>query len=76
MRNFWIEVQIDGRATPLRGGPISKDGGFSITVYMKQKGESVEAMTVTGQVTRDGDLLIKASSDIGDNSAIVVWGEH
>jgi hypothetical protein len=33
VRNFWVEVTIDGRSAPIASGPVAKDGGFSLTVY-------------------------------------------
>jgi len=38
VRNWWIEADVDGRKTPLSGGPRSKDGGFQLTIYQRVKG--------------------------------------
>lgn len=38
VRNFWLDADIDGRATMLGGGPRSKDGGMDITVYQRNEG--------------------------------------
>jgi len=35
MRDFWIEVEIDGRKTKLRGGPRSNGGWMEIRIYAK-----------------------------------------
>ena len=49
MRNFWIEVKIDGRKTILKGGPESKTGGFELTLYQRDKGKSVKSLEITGR---------------------------
>jgi hypothetical protein len=47
MRDFWIEVDIDGRRTKLRGGPRSKGGEMSLTIYAKNThNESEEILHV------------------------------
>jgi len=38
VRNFWVECFIDGRETPLRGGPRTKDGGMSINLFVRDRG--------------------------------------
>jgi hypothetical protein len=53
--NFWTEAKIDGRGTPLSGGPRSADGGFSEVIYVRDRGDSRKALTVFGEV--DGELL-------------------
>lgn len=58
-RNFWIEANIDGRKTDLRGGPRSKDGGFDMTIYIRDAGGIVNAITVLGR-ERDGRLSLTA----------------
>lgn len=39
VRNFWIEANVDGRETPVSGGPRSKDGGFELSVKIRNCGE-------------------------------------
>jgi hypothetical protein len=58
MENFWIETEIDGRKTPLRGGPRGKHGGFFQTIYIKDRGESREVVTIHGHATGDGRLVL------------------
>ena len=38
VRNFWVEADIDGRATELAGGPRNKNGGMTICLYMREDG--------------------------------------
>ena len=48
--NFWIETEIDGRRTTDATGPRAKDGGFVTTVYVRNLGESVEALVIKGEM--------------------------
>jgi len=61
MRNFWIEAYIDGRKTMLQGGPRSKDGGFNLQIFMRDQGNSVSVLCVTGRAI--GNELILETSD-------------
>jgi len=56
MRNFYVRGKVDGRKTPIAGGPRNKHGGMVITLYQKEKGESVEILNVTSAVLPDGKL--------------------
>ena len=46
MRNFWIDADIDGRATMLSGGPRRKDGGMNIAIRMRDEGRSVVGCSI------------------------------
>ena len=56
MRNFYMKAKVHGRKTSITGGPRRKDGGMFITLYQKEKGESVEILSVTSSVLPDGKL--------------------
>lgn len=58
LRNFWIELDVDGRKTPIATGPSRKDGGFSLDVHMRYHGDSLHVLTVEGQVDPDGALRL------------------
>ncbi len=65
-RNFWVECNIDGRATKLEGGPRSKDGGFNLTIYQRDEGAIKEAITITGyKRTCDDVLMLRVVSSDG-----------
>ncbi len=57
VRNFWLELDVDGKRTRVETGPQSKDGGFSLDVKMRDEGGIVRAALLTGyyaqQVRRD-----------------------
>ena len=56
MRNFYMNAKVDGRKTPITGGPRNKDGAMFITLYQKEKGESVEILKVVSSVLPNGKL--------------------
>lgn len=60
VRNFWIEARIDGKKTPIATGPRRKDGGFSMTIYMRNEGGVETAVRVYGSA-RFGDGSLELS---------------
>ena len=56
MRNFYMKSGVDGRKTPITGGPRSKDGSMYIILFQKEKGESVEILSVLSTVLPNGNL--------------------
>lgn len=65
VRNFWIELSVDGSATRVETGPRSKDGGFSLVVLMRDDGGIVRALEVNGRTLSDGSLRLEATSKGG-----------
>ena len=58
VRNFWLDALIDGRRSRLASGPRSKDGGFILDIYMRDRGSvPAEPLRVHGQC-RDGRLSV------------------
>jgi hypothetical protein len=58
VRNFWAEVRADGKDTPVATGPVSADGGISVTIFQRDKGAVVRAVGIVGQVDNDGALTL------------------
>lgn len=58
-RNFWIEWRIDGMRNPISSGPQSKDGGFSLTIFQRQRGAIRKALEVHGLVRDSGHLRLE-----------------
>ena len=48
VRNFWIDLEVDGR-TRVQTGPREKDGGFTSTIYIRDKGSVQAALHVRGR---------------------------
>lgn len=57
VRNFWIDLSVDGRASSVETGPRSKDGGFSMTIYQRDEGDIVTAAKISGLARSDGSLI-------------------
>lgn len=57
VRNFWLELSVDGRKSRIETGPVRKDGGFELTVKMRQKGGIINAAVLRGYVENAGDTL-------------------
>lgn len=51
IRNFWIEMKIDGKKTPITTGP--KNGGIEIVVYMRNKKTVEKVLEIKGNEVRD-----------------------
>ena len=55
-RNFWVDLHIDGRSSNLAGGPVSKDGDISGTIYVRNNGGVVKGLEIWGHAKKDGTL--------------------
>lgn len=60
MRSFYVEAEIEGRATNLSGGPKSKTGTQEVRVSQRDKGESVTAFKLvsTSHTDESGKLIL------------------
>lgn len=58
VRNWWIELEIDGRTTRLEGGPRSKNGGFRLTIHQRTDGISERAFSAYGNAFENGTLSL------------------
>lgn len=79
-RNFWVETAVDGRSTPVQGGPAAADGGFRQVIYLRGENGTVEtAVRVTGEARADGTLTLYVTpGDPGyltDGSPFEAWPE-
>lgn len=72
VRNFWIELEVDGRETKVACGPARKDGGFYMTVKMRDGGEITKALFIEGKADDDGNLTLIADSNSVADRAIIV----
>jgi len=69
VRNFWIEAEVDGRKTPVKFGPRGEDGGFSLTIYIRNRGEIERVAEITGTLV-EGILGTPVEED-----SLVLWIE-
>jgi hypothetical protein len=63
VRNFWLEADIDGRATSLEGGPRAKDGGLSATLKIRDGGGISTALHLSAHAASDGTLTVRVTPD-------------
>lgn len=56
VRNFWIDLRVDGKATRVETGPVSKEGGFEARVLMRHNGSVVDAASLWGNCDADGNI--------------------
>lgn len=57
LRNFWVEADIDGRKTKLKGGPRNKTGGLHLKIRVRDSGTSVLGCKIIC-TEHDGDLIL------------------
>ena len=57
VRNFYIDADIDGRKTPLTGGPRNKEGGFTLNLTIRKEGSITKGIVITGEEV-DGKLRL------------------
>lgn len=62
IRNFWIEVEIDGKKEFLKGGPKSEDGGFSLSLSQRKDGKIRRVIKIQGIANKDGTLTTHIKS--------------
>jgi hypothetical protein len=59
VRNFWVEVSVDGKQEKVATGPRNKEGGIYITVLMRENGDiSDKKLIIEGSVTSAGELVL------------------
>lgn len=76
VRNFWLELTVDGSATRVETGPRSKDGGFSLVILQRDKGGITRTMEVYGRALNDGSLVLQAHNANGPGDPIVIKTER
>lgn len=64
VRNFFVELQVDGRRSRVSTGPIRKDGGFQATIYIRDKGYVSKALSIEGFARGEKlTLLVQPAGD-------------
>ena len=63
LRNFWLETEIDGRKTKLKGGPKSRTGGMRTKVYVRNRGASVLAYEIVCKEYKDELVIMICDKD-------------
>lgn len=76
VRNFWLDVSIDGHKTMLSGGPAAKDGAFSARIRMRDGGEVRDVGHLNGFVSADGSLSLRWSPKDGTEDVTLATGKR
>ena len=76
VRNFWIEIEVDGRKERIATGPRRADGGFDMKLLMRNSGGIMEAMRIAGRhIAGELELVVMPTADSGaemmDNELVV-----
>lgn len=58
VRNFWLELSVQGRKDMIKAGPRSADGGFVLTVRQRCRGKILTAGRLIGYANPDGGQLV------------------
>lgn len=76
VRNFWLELEVDGKRTPVATGPVAEDGGFLLVLKIRNAGQVVYAGQLEGSADADGNLQVewvRGSGEVGTlNNDIVI----
>lgn len=59
IRNFWVELEVDGQQTILASGPKSQAGGFRLAIKIRDNKTIKQAITITGRTLEtDPEILV------------------
>jgi hypothetical protein len=59
VRNFWVAGEVDGRRSPLSGGPRARGGGIRLTLYQRKEGRVATALKVHCCANGNGTLWLE-----------------
>ena len=76
VRNFWLELDIDGRKSRIATGPVNTLGGFSLVVKARNRGEVCEAFVIHGVVKADHSTSISCHPSHSPEICIKLWQGH
>lgn len=62
VRNFYVNCEIDNRATALTGGPATKNGGLYLTLYQRSDNEVVTAIKINCY-EKNGKLITRVMNN-------------
>jgi hypothetical protein len=62
VRNFWVNLSVDGRKSIVATGPVAKDGGFALDILIRENGSiSKKSLRITGfndQHTKHNEIVV------------------
>ena len=72
VRNFWVEVEVDGYKNPITFGPREKDGGFEMVIKQRKEGKVAIGAYIRGYVTKEGKIVLTIESGQEPNSMLII----
>lgn len=57
VRPFYLSADVDGRKTPLTGGPARKDGGMTVEITQRDNGEITTAFKIKCYLETDKSIV-------------------
>lgn len=70
VRNFWLELEVDGRKSRIKTGPRRADGGFALRILVREDGcVSSREVVLIGR-EKDGKLTVTLWAD-GESSQLL-----
>lgn len=70
VRNFWLELDVDGKKTTVATGPVRKDGGFCLTIYQRNAQEVTTAGRLVGFASTGGKLELYWEDSVGETTSL------
>ena len=69
---FYVESDIEGRATNLKGGTRRKDGSITTHIYQREEGSILESFTIkqTSAVLNTGERILTTRIYDSDDIAV------
>ena len=74
VRNFFLDLGVDGRNSDVRTGPVAPDGGMAGVLYIRRNGEVCEAASISCVAFADGSLEIRIACP--DGRLMTIQGER
>ena len=79
VRNFWLEVEVDGRKEKIACGPVNKQGGMRLVLHQRNKGKVERVLTINCNAFTDMDtgeitLWSTVRNDEADKNFPSSWG--
>lgn len=66
VRNFWIDLDLDGYEKVIGAGPKTKEGGFSTQIYIRNRGCVEKILSINGRAI--GNELILSAETVDGKS--------
>ncbi len=73
VRNFWLEIEVDGRKSRIGVGPVRKNGGFTLSIRQRDDGQVTKPMVINGFADDMGNIRLEVMAEKVQGSHKVIW---